>query len=428
MKVLVIGSGGREHALAWKCAQSGDVDEVLVAPGNAGTGREPGVRNIEVSSDDIEALATLAQDEQVALTIVGPEAPLVAGLVDRFTELGLPCFGPTAAAAQLEGSKAFTKDFLARHNIPTAAYRNFTDLHAALAYIREQGAPIVIKADGLAAGKGVIGAQSLEEAEQAATDMLAGGSFGDAGAKIVVEEYLDGEEASFIVITDGDTVLPMATSQDHKARDEGDVGPNTGGMGAYSPAPVVTPAIESRIMDEVIRPTLAGMRSDGHPYLGFLYAGLMIMADGTPKVIEFNCRMGDPETQPIMARLKSDLVAICRATLDGTLASQEVDWDERAALGVVMAAGGYPASYAKGKVISGLDDVDTESRKVFHAGTARLDNAVTTSGGRVLCVVGLGDSVAAAAAEAYAAVGQIDWEGVYCRRDIGHRAIARETA
>ncbi len=428
MKVLVIGSGGREHALAWKCAQSGDVDEVLVAPGNAGTGREPGVRNIEVSSDDIEALATLAQDEQVALTIVGPEAPLVAGLVDRFTELGLPCFGPTAAAAQLEGSKAFTKDFLARHNIPTAAYRNFTDLHAALAYIREQGAPIVIKADGLAAGKGVIVAQSLEEAEQAATDMLAGGSFGDAGAKIVVEEYLDGEEASFIVITDGDTVLPMATSQDHKARDEGDVGPNTGGMGAYSPAPVVTPAIESRIMDEVIRPTLAGMRSDGHPYLGFLYAGLMIMADGTPKVIEFNCRMGDPETQPIMARLKSDLVAICRATLDGTLASQEVDWDERAALGVVMAAGGYPASYAKGKVISGLDDVDTESRKVFHAGTARLDNAVTTSGGRVLCVVGLGDSVAAAAAEAYAAVGQIDWEGVYCRRDIGHRAIARETA
>ncbi len=428
MKVLIIGSGGREHALAWKCAQSGDVKEVLVAPGNAGTAREAGVRNVAVSSDDIESLAALAREERVALTIVGPEAPLVAGLVDRFAELGLPCFGPTAAAAQLEGSKAFTKDFLARHNIPTAAYRNFTDLDEAVAYIREQGAPIVIKADGLAAGKGVIVAQTLEAAEQAATDMLAGGSFGDAGAKIVVEEYLDGEEASFIVITDGNTVLPMATSPDHKARDEGDVGPNTGGMGAYSPAPVVTPEIESRIMDEVIRPTLDGMRSDGHPYLGFLYAGLMIMADGTPKVIEFNCRMGDPETQPIMARLKSDLVAICQATLDGTLASMKADWDDRAALGVVMVAGGYPGSYAKGKIIAGLDDADTESRKVFHAGTARTDSSVTTSGGRVLCVVGLGDSVAAAAAEAYAAVDQIDWEGVYWRRDIGHRAIARETS
>ncbi len=426
MKVLIIGSGGREHALAWKCAQTADVDEVLVAPGNAGTAREAGVRNVAVSSDDIDALAELAKDEHVALTIVGPEAPLVDGVVDRFAELGLPCFGPTAAAAQLEGSKAFTKDFLARHGIPTAAYQNFSDLDDALAYIREQGAPIVIKADGLAAGKGVIVAQTLEEAEQAATDMLAGGSFGEAGARIVVEEFLDGEEASFIVVTDGATILPLATSQDHKARDEGDVGPNTGGMGAYSPAPVVTPEIESRIMDEVIRPTLDGMRADGHPYLGFLYAGLMIMADGTPKVIEFNCRMGDPETQPIMARLTSDLVEICQATLDGSLADVAATWDSRAALGVVMAAGGYPASYAKGKVIAGLDEADSETQKVFHAGTALDGESVATSGGRVLCVVGLGDSVAAAAADAYAAVDKIDWEDAYFRRDIGHRAIARE--
>ncbi len=426
MKVLIIGSGGREHALAWKCAQSDDVDEVIVAPGNAGTAREPHVRNVAVSSDDIEALARLASDEQVALTIVGPEAPLVAGVVDRFTELGLPCFGPTAAAAQLEGSKAFTKDFLARHGIPTADYRNFSDLDEALAYIRERGAPIVIKADGLAAGKGVIVAQTLADAEQAATDMLAGGSFGEAGARIVVEEFLDGEEASFIVITDGTTILPLATSQDHKARDEGDVGPNTGGMGAYSPAPVVTPEIESRIMNEVIGPTLEGMRADGHPYLGFLYAGLMIMADGTPKVIEFNCRMGDPETQPILARLTSDLVAICRATLDGSLESVSATWDSRAALGVVMAAGGYPASYAKGKTIAGLDNADSESRKVFHAGTSLDGESVVTSGGRVLCVVGLGNSVAAAAADAYGAVEKIDWEDAYFRRDIGHRAIARE--
>ena len=338
MNILIIGSGGREHALAWKCAQSPRVDEVLVAPGNAGTAREDKVRNVDVSADDIEALATLARAENVALTIVGPEAPLVAGVVDRFNELNLPCFGPTAAAAQLEGSKAFTKDFLARHNIPTAAYQNFTDLEPALDYIREQGAPIVIKADGLAAGKGVIVAMTLEEAEAAATDMLAGGSFGEAGARIVVEEFLDGEEASFIVITDGDTVLPMATSQDHKARDEGDVGPNTGGMGAYSPAPVVTPEIEARIMQEVIRPTLEGMKEDGNPYLGFLYAGLMIMADGTPRVIEFNCRMGDPETQPIMARLKSDLVDICLSTLEGDLDERDAVWDTRAALGVVMAA------------------------------------------------------------------------------------------
>ena len=426
MKILIIGNGGREHALAWKCAQSGDVDEVLVAPGNAGTAGEAKCRNVAVSPDDIEGLAQIAQDENIALTIVGPEAPLVAGIVDRFIDLGLPCFGPSAAAAQLEGSKAFTKDFLARHNIPTADYQNFVELDPALAYIREQGAPIVIKADGLAAGKGVIVAMTLEEAEAAATDMLSGNKFGDAGARIVVEEFLDGEEASFIVVSDGTTVLPMATSQDHKARDEGDVGPNTGGMGAYSPAPVVTAEIERRIMDEVIRPTLAGMQSDGANYTGFLYAGLMVMADGTPKVIEFNCRMGDPETQPIMMRLKSDLVAICSATLDGTLAEQNTEWDDRAALGVVLAAGGYPESYAKGKVISGLDAVRGDTQKVFQAGTAISGDDVITSGGRVLCVVGLGESVALAAEAAYAAADKIDWEDVYQRRDIGHRAIARE--
>jgi len=428
MKILIVGNGGREHALAWKCAQSHQVTEVLVAPGNAGTAREAKVRNVAVSSDDIEALARLAQDENTGLTIVGPEAPLVEGIVDRFTELGLPCFGPTAAAAQLEGSKAFTKDFLARHDIPTAAYRNFSDLEPALAYIRERGAPIVIKADGLAAGKGVIVAMTLEEAEQAATDMLAGGSFGEAGAKIVVEEFLEGEEASFIVITDGENVLPLATSQDHKARDEGDTGPNTGGMGAYSPAPVVTREIERRIMDEVICPTLAGMKADGNEYLGFLYAGLMIMDDGTPRVIEFNCRMGDPETQPVLMRLKSDLVEICNATLNGSLAGIDAEWDPRAALGVVMAAGGYPAGYEKGHVIVGLEDADSATQKVFHAGTTLDGDNVATSGGRVLCVVGLGDTVAEAAHEAYEAVGQIGWQDVYYRHDIGHRAIARETA
>jgi len=426
MKVLIIGSGGREHALAWKCAQSADVAEVLVAPGNAGTAREPKVRNVDVSSDDIDALAALAEREQVSLTIVGPEAPLVAGVVDRFNALSLPCFGPTAAAAQLEGSKAFTKDFLMRHEIPTAAYQNFSALEPALAYIRAQGAPIVIKADGLAAGKGVVVAMTLPEAEQAATDMLAGGSFGEAGARIVVEEYLDGEEASFIVITDGDSILSLATSQDHKARDEGDVGPNTGGMGAYSPAPVVTAEIEQQIMDRVVRPTLDGMKADGHPYLGFLYAGLMIMPDGEAKVIEFNCRLGDPETQPILMRLRSDLVAICSATLTGSLGQHSAQWDSRAALGVVMAAGGYPASYARGKMVTGLDDADSDTQKVFHAGTTIDGDVVSTSGGRVLCVVGLGDTVAAAAQSAYEAVDKIDWQDVYCRRDIGHRAIARE--
>ena len=428
MKVLVIGSGGREHALAWKCAQSDAVSEVLVAPGNAGTALEAKVRNVPASSDDIEALAELAANESVDLTIVGPEAPLVAGIVDRFAELGLPCFGPSAAAAQLEGSKAFTKDFLARHGIPSAAYQNFSDLDAALAYIREQGAPIVIKADGLAAGKGVIVATSLEEAERAATDMLSGNKFGDAGARIVVEEFLDGEEASFIVITDGSSVLPMATSQDHKARDEGDVGPNTGGMGAYSPAPVVSADVEQRIMGQVITPTLAGMKSDGNNYVGFLYAGLMIMPDGTPKVIEFNCRFGDPETQPIMARLRSDLAALCKATLDGNLGTATAEWDERAALGVVMAAGGSPGSYAKGRPISGLDVADSDHQKVFHAGTAASGDEVVTSGGRVLCIVGLGETVQAAAQAAYDAVAKISWDDAYFRRDIGHRAIAREQA
>lgn len=426
MKVLVIGSGGREHALAWKCAQSADVDEVIVAPGNAGTAREDKVRNVDVSAEDIDGLVELARNEAVELTIVGPEAPLVAGLVDRFQESGLPCFGPTAAAAQLEGSKVFTKDFLARHNIPTAEYRNFDTLQPALDYIREKGAPIVIKADGLAAGKGVIVAMTLEEAEGAATDMLSGGRFGEAGARIVVEEFLEGEEASFIVVTDGDTILPMATSQDHKARDEGDTGPNTGGMGAYSPAPVVTAGIEARIMDEVIRPTLDGMAMDGANYLGFLYAGLMVTADGTPKVIEFNCRMGDPETQPIMLRLKSDLAAICKAAVEGSLADCVAEWDTRAALGVVMAAGGYPGSYASGNVISGLDDADSDTQKVFHAGTADDGNDVVSSGGRVLCAVGLGDSVSSAATQAYDAVDKIHWQDVYFRRDIGHRAIARE--
>ena len=426
MKVLIVGSGGREHAIAWKCAQSDGVDEVIVAPGNAGTALEPVIRNVAVSAEDVDAIVSLAQDEAVDLTIIGPEVPLVAGVVDRFQELGLPCFGPTADAAQLEGSKAFTKDFLRRYDIPTADYQHFTELEPALAYLRKQGAPIVIKADGLAAGKGVIVAMTLEDAETAVSDMLSGNRFGVAGSRVVIEEFLEGEEASFIVITDGSNVLPLATSQDHKARDEGDTGPNTGGMGAYSPAPVVTEEIEQRILAEVIRPTLAGLREDGITYRGFLYAGLMITSDGTPKVIEFNCRMGDPETQPIMARLKSDLVSLCKATLSGELAGATAEWDSRAALGVVMAAGGYPASYDKGMPISGLPG-DSSSAKVFHAGTALDNGQVTTSGGRVLCVVGLGDSVADAAGNAYSQVNDIDWSDVYFRRDIGHRAIARES-
>ena len=423
MRVLIIGSGGREHALAWKCAQSDIVDEVLVAPGNAGTALESGVRNVDVGAEDIDGLIKLAKSEDIELTIVGPEAPLVAGLVDRFDAEGLPCFGPTADAAQLEGSKDFTKRFLEKNGIPTAAYRSFTDANAARDYIRAQGAPIVVKADGLAAGKGVVVATTVDEAIEASDGMLSAGEFGDAGARVVIEEFLEGEEASFIVMTDGETIVPLATSQDHKARDEGDTGPNTGGMGAYSPAPVLTAELEERVMHEVIRPTLEGMANDGIRYKGFLYAGLMIATDGTPKVLEYNCRFGDPETQPIMARLRSDLAVLCKATLDGTLREQSVDWDPRPALGVVMAAGGYPGSYDKGLVISGLSDV--VDSKVFHAGTRLAGDNVVTSGGRVLCVVGLGDSVAAAKDAAYSDVERIHWDGEFHRNDIGHRAINR---
>jgi len=426
VKVLVIGGGGREHALAWKLAQSPRVETVYVAPGNAGTALEPRCMNVDVDVADIPALVHFAQSQGVDLTVVGPEAPLVAGVVDAFREADLAIFGPTARAAQLEGSKAFSKDFLARHQIPTAAYGNFTDLDAALAYIREQGAPIVVKADGLAAGKGVILAQTVDEAEAAARDMLAGNAFGEAGHRVVVEEFLIGEEASFICMVDGEHILPMASSQDHKARDDGDRGPNTGGMGAYSPAPVVTPEIHARIMREVMEPTVRGMAAEGIPYTGFLYAGVMIGPDGTPKVLEFNCRFGDPETQPIMMRLRSDLVDLLEAALAARLDEIQADWDPRAALGVVLAAGGYPDDYAKGDVIEGLPGQDAPDAKVFHAGTVQQDGAVRTSGGRVLCVVGLGDTVAAAQARAYALSDRIHWNGVYSRRDIGYRAVARE--
>ncbi len=425
MRVLVIGSGGREHALAWKAAQSERVDTVYVAPGNAGTAQEPGLQNVAIGVEDIDALLAFAKDNTVGLTIVGPEVPLVAGVVDRFRDAGLRIFGPSAAAAELEGSKAFTKDFLARHKIPTAAYGNFTDLNEAIAYIKAQGAPIVVKADGLAAGKGVILAQTEDEAIEACRDMLAGNAFGEAGHRVVVEEFLVGEEASFIVMVDGEQVLPLATSQDHKARDEGDTGPNTGGMGAYSPAPVVDDAMHQRIMDEVIYPTVRGMAADGKPYTGFLYAGIMIAPDGTPKVLEYNVRFGDPETQPIMLRLRSDLVTLCEAALDGKLDSVSAEWDPRASLGVVLAAGGYPAGYGKGDVIHGLDSSFAEGVKVFHAGTALDGDAVVTAGGRVLCVCALGDNVAEAQRRAYEAVDRISWNGMYCRRDIGHRAINR---
>jgi len=426
VKVLVIGGGGREHALAWKLAQSPRVETVYVAPGNAGTALEPRCMNVDVDLTDIPALVHFAQIQGVDLTVVGPEGPLVAGVVDAFQEAGLAIFGPTARAAQLEGSKAFSKDFLARHQIPTAAYANFTDLDEALAYIREQGAPIAVKADGLAAGKGVILAQTVEEAEAAVRDMLAGNAFGEAGHRVVVEEFLTGEEASFICMVDGEHILPMASSQDHKARDDGDKGPNTGGMGAYSPAPVVTPEIHERIMNEVMEPTVRGMAAEGIPYTGFLYAGVMIAADGTPKVLEFNCRFGDPETQPIMMRLRSDLVDLLESALAARLDEIQVDWDPRAALGVVLAAGGYPADYTKGAVIEGLPAQDAPDAKVFHAGTVQQDGAVRTSGGRVLCVVGLGDTVAAAQTRAYALSDRIHWDGVYSRRDIGYRAVARE--
>ncbi|ABE58266.1 MULTISPECIES: phosphoribosylamine--glycine ligase [Chromohalobacter] len=427
MKVLIIGGGGREHALAWKAAQSPRVDAVFVAPGNAGTARESKLTNVAIDATDLAGLEAFARDNGVDLTIVGPEAPLVEGVVDRFRAAGLAIFGPTQAAAQLEGSKAFAKDFLARHAIPTAAYATFSDVEPALAYVREQGAPIVIKADGLAAGKGVIVAMSEAEAETAVRDILAGNAFGDAGARVVIEEFLEGEEASFIVMVDGEHVLPMATSQDHKRAGDGDTGPNTGGMGAYSPAPVVTREVEKRIMDEVILPTVRGMAEEGHPYTGFLYAGLMISPQGAPKVIEYNCRFGDPETQPILLRLKSDLVGLCLAATRGQLASQQCDWDTRAAVGVVMAAGGYPGDYRKGDVIEGLDGAEAVGCKVFHAGTAlRDDGRVVTSGGRVLCVTALGARVTVAREHAYEGVAAIHWQDALYRRDIAHRAVARE--
>ncbi|ANE75710.1 phosphoribosylamine--glycine ligase [Dickeya solani] len=426
MNILIIGNGGREHALAWKATQSPLADKVYVAPGNAGTALEPALENVNIAATDIPALLDFARQNAIGLTIVGPEAPLVIGVVDAFRAAGLKIFGPTQAAAQLEGSKAFTKDFLARQHIPTAEYQNFTDIEPALAYIRRKGAPIVIKADGLAAGKGVIVAMTLEEAENAATDMLAGNAFGDAGHRIVVEEFLDGEEASFIVMVDGEHVLPMATSQDHKRVGDKDTGPNTGGMGAYSPAPVVTDDVHQRVMDQIIWPTVRGMAAEGNVYTGFLYAGLMISPDGQPKVIEFNCRFGDPETQPIMLRLKSDLVELCLAACDGKLDEKTSDWDARPSLGVVLAAGGYPADYRNGDVISGLPTQDATDGKVFHAGTQLNGDDVVTNGGRVLCVTALGHSVAEAQQRAYELAKPISWEGSFCRSDIGYRAIARE--
>ncbi|EKG0019974.1 phosphoribosylamine--glycine ligase [Vibrio cholerae] len=428
MQVLIIGSGGREHALAWKVAQNPQVDTIYVAPGNAGTALEHKVQNVNIGITDIPALVAFAQDKAIELTIVGPEAPLVIGVVDAFRAAGLPIFGPTQGAAQLEGSKAFTKDFLARHNIPTAAYANFTEIEPALAYVREKGAPIVVKADGLAEGKGVIVAMTLQEAEDAIQDMLAGNAFGSAGSRVVVEEFLDGEEASFIVMVDGENVLPMATSQDHKRVGDADTGPNTGGMGAYSPAPVVTQEIHDRVMREVIYPTVRGMAAEGNTYTGFLYAGLMIDSTGAPKVIEYNCRFGDPETQPIMMRLQSDLVELCQAAIAGKLDQVESKWDPRASIGVVLAAGGYPGDYTKGEVISGLPTQESAGQKVFHAGTETQGDQVVTNGGRVLCATALGNTVLEAQQRAYQLADQIHWNGMFCRRDIGYRAIAREQA
>lgn len=426
MRVLIIGSGGREHALGWKAAQNPSVETVFVAPGNAGTALEPKLENVNIAVEDIAGLVAFAQEKRIELTIVGPETPLVLGVVDAFRKADLPIFGPTQAAAQLEGSKAFTKDFLARHHIPTGAYANFTEIEPALAYVRQQGAPIVVKADGLAAGKGVIVAMTLQEAEDAIQDMLAGNAFDHAGSRVVIEEFLDGEEASFIVMVDGVNVLPMATSQDHKRVGDKDTGPNTGGMGAYSPAPVVTPEIHERVMQEVIYPTVRGMAAEGNPYTGFLYAGLMIDAQGTPKVIEYNCRFGDPETQPIMMRMQSDLVELCFAALEGKLDQVESKWDPRASIGIVLAAGGYPADYAKGDVISGLPTQEVAGEKIFHAGTSNQAGEVVTNGGRVLCATALGNTVSQAQQLAYQLAKQVNWDGMFYRSDIGYRAIARE--
>ena len=430
MNILVIGSGGREHALAWKASQSAQAETVFVAPGNAGTAIEPNIENVDIGVDNFSALADFAEANKVGLTIVGPEQPLVDGIVDYFNQRQLAIFGPSSGAAQLEGSKSFTKDFLARHKIPTAEYETFTEVEPALAYLHKVGAPIVVKADGLAAGKGVIVAMDLEEAAAAVRDMLAGNAFGEAGHRVVIEEFLDGEEASFIVMADGINVLPMATSQDHKRVGEGDTGPNTGGMGAYSPAPVVDDAIYQRIMDEVIYPTVKGMAAEGNSYTGFLYAGLMIMADGTPKVIEYNCRFGDPETQPIMLRMQSDLVEHCLSALEGQLDTQETLWDTRPSLGVVLAAGGYPASYRKGDVISGLGtQLESDGKitqKVFHAGTVEKEGEICTHGGRVLCATALGNTVLDAQQQAYKLASTISWDGMFFRNDIAWRAILRE--
>ena len=425
MKILIVGGGGREHALAWKVAQSPRTSQVFVAPGNAGTAGAAKTENVAIGAEDVEALLDFARRERIDLTIVGPEAPLVLGIVDQFEAVGLRCFGPSQAAAQLEGSKSFSKDFLARHQIPTAAYRVFDASESAIAYVRERGAPLVIKADGLAAGKGVFIAQTEDEALAAIHDIVVEGRFGSAGASVVIEDFLDGEEVSFIVVSDGVGIVAMASSQDHKARDDGDCGPNTGGMGAYSPAAVVDDEMHDRIMRTVIRPTVQGMAADGIPYRGFLYAGLMIAADGTPQVLEFNCRLGDPEAQPILMRLRSDLVDICTAAMDGKLATVQPDWDQRAALGVVLAAAGYPISYAKGAVIDGLDQEFGPDGKVFHAGTTTDGGAIVTAGGRVLCVCALGDRVTDAQAIAYKLVSEISWDGMYCRKDIGYRGIAR---
>lgn len=426
MKVLVIGSGGREHALGWKAAQSANVEKVFIAPGNAGSAAEAGLENIAIDVLDFEGLAKFVEDNGIELTIVGPEAPLVEGVVDFFAARGLKAFGPSKGAAQLEGSKAFTKDFLARHNIPTGFYENFTEVEPALAYINKIGAPIVVKADGLAAGKGVIVAETIEQAQEAVKDMLSGNAFGEAGCRVVIEEFLAGEEASFIVMVDGKNVLAMATSQDHKRVGDGDTGPNTGGMGAYSPAPVVTPEIHDRIMKEVIMPTVEGMAKEGNDYTGFLYAGLMIDADGTPKVIEYNCRFGDPETQPIMMRMQSDLVDLCLAAMDGKLDQKDTKWDPRPAVGIVLAAGGYPAAYNKGDVISLPADEGIDS-KIFHAGTANnAEGDIVTAGGRVLCATALGNSVTEAQKNAYTLANKVSWNGMFMRSDIAYRAIARE--
>jgi phosphoribosylamine--glycine ligase len=426
MKVLIVGSGGREHALAWQSAKSPRVEKVFVAPGNAGTALEPGVENIPIPVSDLDGLLDFAREQGVDLTIAGPEDPLVNGIVDRFSEAGMACFGPSAAAAQLEGSKSFAKDFMSRHGIPTAAYGKFTEVTPAIEFIRAHGAPIVVKADGLAAGKGVIVAETTTQAEAAVLDMLAGNAFGEAGSRVVIEEFLEGEEASFIVMADGEHIIPLATSQDHKAVGDGDRGPNTGGMGAYSPAPVIDEVMHRRVMDEVIRPTVEGMAADGAPFTGFLYAGLMISPDGEIRVLEYNVRFGDPETQPILMRFRSDLPTLCLASVEGRLDRETAAWDDRACLGVVMAAGGYPGSYGKGYPISGLASEFPDHVKVFHAGTALDDDAIVTSGGRVLCVCALGENVTEAQREAYAACGKITWDGAFMRSDIGYRAVSRE--